>query len=248
MPKIHIKNRDKLILCGLFLAKFDTLGLKTLGFSSFIEAFNVLGYALEAKAMNIKNYRDEFDPYFDNARKGWQGRAMRGYCKAVFDEFKDLNLNDFADLISSFFVKNYALQKQILPLVEDEIKDEKDRGFLQRISTGKAAEGYFKENFKRHFVNFNLTDTRELGCGFDFKLENEMEFFCVEVKGLSENKGSFLLSEKEHKVATKLQKQYCLFVVKNLKEKPNEVLFFNPIKTLNLKVLEQKSFLYQGQV
>ena len=70
----------------------------------------------------------------------------------------------------------------------------------------------------------------------------------MEVKGLSENKGSFLLSEKEHKVATKLQKQYCLFVVKNLKEKPNEVLFFNPIKTLNLKVLEQKSFLYQGQV
>lgn len=248
MPKIYIKNRDKLILCGLFLAKFDTLGLKTLGFSSFIEAFNVLGYALEAKAMNIKNYRDEFDPYFDNARKGWQGRAMREYCKVVFDEFKDLNLSDFADLISSFFIKNYALQKQILPLVEDEIKDEKDKGFLQRISTGKAAEGYFKENFKRHFVNFNLTDTRELGCGFDFKLENEAELFCVEVKGLSENKGSFLLSEKEYKIATKLQKQYCLFIVKNLKDKPNEALFFNPIQTLNLKLLEQKTLSYQGQI
>lgn len=64
MPKIYIKNRDKLILCGLFLSKFDTFGLKKLGFSSFTEAFNVLGYALEAKAMNIKNYRDEFDPYF----------------------------------------------------------------------------------------------------------------------------------------------------------------------------------------
>ncbi|ELP0365492.1 hypothetical protein R1O88_001274 [Campylobacter upsaliensis] len=43
MPKIEIKNRDKLIICGLFLAKFDTLAYKSLGFSSFIEAFNVLG-------------------------------------------------------------------------------------------------------------------------------------------------------------------------------------------------------------
>lgn len=248
MPKIYIKNRDKLILCGLFLAKFDTLGLKTLGFESFSEAFNVLGYALEAKAMNIKNYRDEFDPYFENARKGWQGRAMREHLKSIFDDFKDLNLEDFADLISSFFIKNYALQKQILPLVAEETKGEKDKGFLQRISTGKAAEGYFKENYKRHFVNFDLTDTRELGCGFDFKLENETGLFCVEVKGLSENKGSFLLSEKEHKVATKMQEKYCLFIVKNLKEKPNEVLFFDPIQNLNLTLFEQKTFSYRGQI
>lgn len=243
MPKIYIKNRDKLILCGLFLSKFDTLGLKKLGFSSFTEAFNVLGYALEAKAMNIKNYRDEFDPYFDNARIGWQ-RQMRDYCKVVFDEFKNLNLNEFADLILSFIVKNYALQKEILQLT----KEAKDKAFLQRISTGKAAEGYFKANFKKHFENFNLTDTRELGCGFDFKLENKKEIICVEVKGLSENKGSFLLSEKEYKIAHQLQKQYCLFIVKNLKEKPNEVLFFNPTSTFNLKLLEQKLFSYQGQI
>lgn len=243
MPKIHIKNRDKLVLCGLFLSKFDTQGLKKLGFSSFSEAFNILGYALEAKAMNIKNYRDEFDPYFDNKRVGWQ-RQMRAYCKVIFDKFKDLKLNEFADLISNFIVKNYTLQKEILHLTQET----KDKAFLQRISTGKAAEGYFKANFKKHFVNFDLTDTRDLGCGFDFKLANEKEIFCVEVKGLSENKGSFLLSEKEYKIADKLQERYCLFIVKNLKVEPSEILFFNPTLRLNLKLLEQKAFLYQGQI
>lgn len=174
---------------------------------------------------------------FDNARIGWQ-RQMRDYCKVVFDEFKELNLDEFADLILSFIVKNYALQKEILQLT----KETKDKAFLQRISTGKVAEGYFKANFKKHFENFSLTDTRELGCGFDFKLENKKEIVCVEVKGLSENKGSFLLSEKKYKIAHQLQKQYCLFIVKNLKEKPNEVLFFNPTATFNLKLLEQKLF------
>lgn len=36
MPKIHIKNRDKLVLCGLFLSKFDTQGLKKLAFQALV--------------------------------------------------------------------------------------------------------------------------------------------------------------------------------------------------------------------
>jgi len=41
-----ISTRDKLILTGLYLSKYDSLGLKKLGFENFIEAFNVIGYAL----------------------------------------------------------------------------------------------------------------------------------------------------------------------------------------------------------
>lgn len=35
MAKIYIKNREKLIICALFLSKFDDLAYKSLGFSSF---------------------------------------------------------------------------------------------------------------------------------------------------------------------------------------------------------------------
>ena len=41
-----ISQREKLILAGLYLAKYDAAGLKALGFESFVEAFNVIGYGL----------------------------------------------------------------------------------------------------------------------------------------------------------------------------------------------------------
>src|SRR5258708_27539037 len=70
----QIAKREKLILVGLYLAKYDSLGLKRLGFESFAEAFNVIGYALGSRPASIKNYRDEFDPLFPNRRKGWHKR------------------------------------------------------------------------------------------------------------------------------------------------------------------------------
>lgn len=66
----NLTVRRKLILSGLYLSKFDSEGLKSLGFDSFTEAFNVIGYALGSQPASIKNYRDEFDPLFPNRRKG----------------------------------------------------------------------------------------------------------------------------------------------------------------------------------
>jgi hypothetical protein len=39
----RIATREKLILAGLYLSKYDSVGLKKLGFESFKEAFNVIG-------------------------------------------------------------------------------------------------------------------------------------------------------------------------------------------------------------
>src|SRR5439155_21734477 len=64
-----IATREKLILAGLYLSKYDSAGLKKLGFESFIEAFNVIGYALGGKPASIKNYRDEFDPLVSKRRR-----------------------------------------------------------------------------------------------------------------------------------------------------------------------------------
>ncbi|EAH5546922.1 DUF3883 domain-containing protein [Campylobacter upsaliensis] len=243
MPKIAIKNRDKLIICGLFLAKFDTLAYKSLGFSSFMEAFNVLGFALQGKPSNIKNYRDEFDPYFDNARKGWQ-RDLRAYTKIIFEKYQNMEFEAFKNLISSFLIENYEEKLQVNEFLDSKI----ETSFIKRVATGKAAENYFLQNFKKHFEDFNVLDVREYGCGFDFKLTLKNQQICVEVKGLNENKGQFLLTQKEFEMADKLKENYCLFIVRNLKEKPKESLFFHPLnhfklKEQNIKIV-QKS--YQG--
>ena len=98
----RIASREKLILVGLYLSKYDSLGLKRLGFNSFIEAFNVIGYAMGSKPASIKNYRDEFDPLFPNRRKGWHKRKTRNYCLRVFEEYKSLDLESFTGLVESF--------------------------------------------------------------------------------------------------------------------------------------------------
>ncbi|EJX8728931.1 hypothetical protein OEQ62_001232 [Campylobacter upsaliensis] len=62
-------------------------------------------------------------------------------------------------------------------------------------------------------------------------------------------KGSFY-SRKKIEMADRLREKYCLFVVKNLKEKPIESLFFDHIKSFTFKMLEQKimQISYQGAV
>ena len=243
MPKIAIKNRDKLIICGLFLAKFDTLAYKSLGFSSFMESFNILGLSLHGKPSNIKNYRDEFDPYFDNARKGWQ-RELRDYTKVIFEQYKHMEFEVFRDLVAGFLIKNYEKKLQVNEFLDSKIES----SFIKRVATGKAAEQYFRANFMQYFKDFSLLDSRDFGCGFDFKMQNEKEFYCVEVKGLNGVGGNFMLTEKEYSVAKNLQDKYCLYIVSNLKEKPRENLFFNPIKCF--KFIEQSQQItqtnYQG--
>src|SRR5438477_9177106 len=97
-----IATREKLILTGLYLSKYDAAGLKKLGFESFIEAFNVIGYALGQKPASIKNYRDEFDPLFPNKRRGWHKRSTREYCLNVLTDYKNLDLDTFTSLVKSF--------------------------------------------------------------------------------------------------------------------------------------------------
>lgn len=231
--------RDKAILIGLYLSKFDEEALAALGFEGFVQSFNTLGYSIGVKPASIKNYRDEFDPYFPNPRKGWHKRALRDYCKKYFDNFSSLKLNAFTDLIKSFVIKDYDVEK-IVAKIE---KKDKSESVAKRLITGKAAEEYFKSNYTsvNNFKDFELKDTTNLACGFDFKLSLDNSFYCVEVKGLNTNSGSIAMTEKEFYVAHELKKKYCLFVVMNFVEKPIHEFFFDPLHSrLTFKKTERK--------
>lgn len=235
----EFSNRDKAILIGLYLSKFDEEGLSVLGFEGFVQAFNTLGYSIGVKPASIKNYRDEFDPYFPNQRKGWHKRSLRDYCKKYLDNFSSLKLNAFSDLIKSFVIKNYEVEK----IIEKVEKKDKSESVAKRLITGKAAEEYFKFNYKtvNQFSDYELNDTTNLSCGFDYKLSLNSNFYCVEVKGLNTNSGSIALTEKEFCVANELKKTYCLFVVMNFIEKPNHKFFFDPLNSrLTFKKVERK--------
>jgi len=220
--------RDKSVLAGLYLSKFDSKGLKRLGFGSFTEAFNVIGSALDARPASVKNYRDEFDPLFPNRRKGWHKRSIRGYCKAVYDAFGALNLEDFTMLL-----KQVVYRKPDVDILMEEVEEEhgEDRSFAKRLITGQAAEQYFRSKYKEVeiFRGLELEDTTRLGCGFDFRLFSPTVFYGIEVKGLNETSGSVALTDKEHSVAAKLRMRFFLFVVKNFRENPFHELYQDPL-------------------
>ncbi len=227
---IAIPIREQLILTGLYLSKYDSIALQKLGFGSFREAFNVVGYALRARPASIKNYRDEFDPLFPNRRRGWHKRRIRGYCLRVFENYKDLDLESFTRLIKSFVVSDEDGLKRD---EEESEQNESESCFAKRLITGLAAEHYFESiqptvhEFKDHAVE----NTTRLGCGYDFRLKTgtQQEFLAVEVKGLRERKGSLSLTAKEHEVAADLRDRFFLFVVKNFQDSPFHEIFPNPL-------------------
>lgn len=221
--------RDKAIITGLYLSKYSEVGLKELGFSSFQEAFNILGYSLSSKPSSIKNYRDEFDPLFPNNRKGWHKRPIRDYCKYFYDELFSISFIDFSKLIKSFLIENYELE-EFISVIE---RKDYSESIAKRLLTGKAAEEYFKKEYAKisEFKNFSLKDTTNMACGFDYKLSFNSDFYCVEVKGLNEMKGSIQFTEKEYFLAQKMKSSYCLFIVKNFKEKPIHDMVFDPLNS-----------------
>jgi len=228
----QIAKREKLILVGLYLSKYDSLGLKRLGFESFAEAFNVIGYALGSRPASIKNYRDEFDPMFSNRRKGWHKRQIREYCLRIYEEYKDLDLESFSDLIKSCVGYDDNAWSSL------QAKDEQDGSasyFAQRLITGLAAEQYFEsvQSTLPEFEGFVFENTTRLGCGYDFRLRTEArkDFLVVEVKGLKERTGSLSLTPKEHHVAMTLRDRFFLFVVKNFQESPFHEIFRDPLSS-----------------
>jgi len=225
-----ISTREKLILAGLYLSKYDAAGLKKLGFGSFAEAFNVVGYALGSKPASVKNYRDEFDPLLSNRRKGWHKRQRRDYCVNVLEEYKHLDLATFTGLIQSFL----GYDENILSgLRERGKKGDAESLFIKRLTTGLAAEHYFESVHSGlpEFKGFQLENTTRLGCGYDFRLSGcgRKDFLAVEVKGLRERAGSLALTPKEYEMAGALSDRFFLFVVKNFQQYPFHEVYQNPL-------------------
>jgi hypothetical protein len=222
--------RDKQILAGLFLSKFDLEGLNILGFSSFTEAFNCLGYALGGRPASIKNYRDEFDPLFPNPRQGWKNRHRRMHCMELEEKFRGLSISDFAQLISNFCGASWIQEKEKADM---DIAETDQTSFAKRLVTGVSAEKYFEAKWKEipDFSDCTIENTTAHGCGFDFKVwpKSGIEFQAVEVKGMAGSRGAISLTEKEHKTSVELQDRFFLFIVINFQESPFHEIYRNPL-------------------
>lgn len=228
-------QRERLMLAGLFLSKFSKEGLRHLGFETFAEAYNAMGYALGGKPTSIKNYIQEFDPLFPNGRKGWHGREMREHCRQAFEQFGSLSLAKFARLLTPLLVPGAeALPEELEEFEVFQEEKLENESFSKRLITGIAAEGFFESSFPRiaDFADHALSNVTRFGCGFDFRVQAAASspFLAVEVKGMADTAGDVMMTSKEHRVAEHLGDRYYLCVVRNFIEKPVLSLYRNPLK------------------
>lgn len=228
----QLSGRDKAILTGLYLAKFDAAGLQRLGFERFRTAYNVFGLALGVVPKSIQNYRDEFDPIFPNPRRG-RLRPMRVHCQQILAQFGDLSLDAFVDVMRRLVYRDPAIEqlREATQDVEAIASAGANSAFAKRLMTGVAAEQYFQNCYPTlvEFAQQPLANTTMWGCGFDFRVGSNDDFLGIEVKGLNERSGRISLTEKEYRVAQILGDRYFLFIVRNFREKPFHELIQNPL-------------------
>jgi len=230
------KNRQFGMIAAYYLSRFDEEGVANLGYSTQNEAFYDIAEKLNVKRNTVKNWRDEFDPLHP-FRVGWYQRPMTQSRVKVVEVLQDLD--EYAiRLIVKDILQNPDFEES---KAADEIsraitvKDEKKIGkgeYVLRGPTGKKAEDFFIDWFaseKENIFQGQLEDTRDLGCGYDFKIvkTNGLAQY-VEVKGLASESGGITMTNKEWVVARAQGKQYYIFLVRNIDTRPQVQIIPNP--------------------
>ena len=226
-------NNDNAIIVSYYLSRFNDEAIKNLGYQTWKDAFEDLSDRIQINKHTIKNWRDEFDP-FHGHRAGWHQRKPRKTISSIISQFEQLEEYDIRQVVLEIINWN----KIELPAVEYSDTDESSNPiFLLRGLTGEKAEQIFIEYHRKNHLPIagELVDTRALGCGYDFEIISNAGRHIIEVKGVADNTGGILFTNKEWKTAEKEREEYTVCIVSNINENP-EILFINdPYLKLNPK-------------
>lgn len=247
------ENSKLALIVAYYLSKFDRRALDTLQFESFRQAFNEIGKKLLVKPNSIKNMRDEFDPFHQNNRVGWYQRELRSSRLEVMEKYSSMSEKALEIIVREILKMNKDINEgldQKLKLYSDVLKfddGEEDnsnnrRVFTTRAKTGKEAEEIFIDYFNRGLIegySGKLIDSRNEGCGYDFKIIGNEEIF-FEVKGLINTNGGVVFTDKEWDMASKYGDKYILVLINNVGCVPNVMLYKNLCNVFEPKMYVEK--------
>lgn len=240
-PKMKPENELAMIV-AFYLSKFGEEGLKTLGFRSYTQAFDQVGERLSVNRNSVKNWRDEFDPYYDNRRKGWN-RKLRPSRHKVMVAFDDLSESALRAVVLDILTPaarpkvEAELHSALQEIKESEIarKARRTVDYVARGPTGRLAEGYFMARFRAGLTPFSgtLLDRRDEGVGFDFSAMRGSDHVLIEIKGIAKQPAGISLTDKEWRVANETLDGYFLGVVIDVIESPKIGFLQNPAQHLS---------------
>lgn len=232
------ENHKLSLYISYYLSRFNELGLVNLGYSSWNEAFDDVALKLNVNKHSVRNWRDEFDPLHDH-RVGWHQRQMSPSRVSVMRALEGLGEVEIrslvVDILNGTIKEEVDNLEELLKVVSEREKKGNSKLIL-RGPTGRKAEEIFIEYYKNHSepISGALIDTRDMGCGYDFEIRNSESFY-VEVKGLAEESGGLLFTNKEWETAKKTQDKYFLALVSKVNNTPEITFFNNPATVMNPK-------------
>ena len=238
-----MKSENELaMVVAFYLSKFGNEGLERLGFETYKQAFQETGASLNVNPNSVKNWRDEFDPYYDNGRKGWYQRGIRPTRQKVMTTFDTLS-EDALRVIVLDIIKPESrpkIESELQPVLaeikgtDDKRKSRKKVEYVARGITGRMAEEFFISTFNDGLTPFsgNLRDCRDDGVGFDFEIADRKRRTLIEIKGVASESGGVTFTDKEWKVASDAKDNYFLGVVIQLSNHPKIGFVQNPAHIL----------------
>jgi len=113
------------LIVSYYLSRCDLKAVRELGYKNFTEAFQKIGDILNENPNNTKNMRDEFDPYFDNGRRGWYQRELSASRQEVFDEMANYTDEQVGNIVKEILrtkvswvnMKNIDILKDLRALI-----------------------------------------------------------------------------------------------------------------------------------
>jgi hypothetical protein len=224
-------NNEQAIIVSYYLSRFNDEAVNNLGYQTWKDAFEDLSKKLLINKHTIKNWRDEFDP-FHGHRAGWHQRQPRKTISNIISQFEQLEEYDIRQVVEEIIDGNQIE----LPLIDNsETTVIANPIFILRGPTGKKAEQFFIEYHKinNYPIAGELTDTRDLGCGYDFEIKSTSGRYFVEVKGMASNVGGILFTNKEWEKAKQEREKYVVCIVSNINESPKISFINDPFSKLN---------------
>lgn len=230
------------MIVAFYLSKFGKEGLRNLGFQSYTQAFTQVSSRLSVNHNSVKNWRDEFDPYYDNGRQGWSRtlRPSRQKVMLAFDDLSERALRAVVlDIISPEMRSKVETELhpalQEIRALEKPQKSRKSAEYVPRGPTGRMAEEFFLARFHAGLTPFHsiVGDRRDDGVGFDFEVLKDSQYVLLEIKGIAKQSGGITFTDKEWRVAGQKQNAYFLGVVVDIMEAPKIGFLQNPAGNLS---------------
>ncbi|MEZ6043933.1 MAG: DUF3883 domain-containing protein [Planctomycetaceae bacterium] len=225
------------MLAGYYLSRFDKVAYGRFSGQSHSAVHKYLAERIGVPASSVKLWRDEFDPIHANSRQGWHKRKMAPSRLRMAEMLGGVSEVGVYGLLIDCFENQEANVVELLREIDAPSPGSNEK-IPTRSLTGGRAEEQFINWFRTGKSIFTgpLDDCRLLQCGYDFEAFYAGAQAYIEVKGLRDNSGGVLMTDKEWTTCAELGELYFMILVRSVEAtRPTIEVYRNPAETLKAR-------------